>query len=536
MGWKSGPWTLRGLALLAGLAAALAHPPFGVLPGLLGYAVLLWLVDEAPSWKSAFLRGWLAGLAYFALGTWWIAEAFMVDAANQGWMAPFAVGLMASGIALFWGAAMAVYRLVKPRGLTRLLVFAGALAAFEWLRGHVLTGFPWNLVGETWRAGSAMSQTAALVGAYGLTWITLAIAAAPALLVTAPDQRRSRIAVGAALAVLVGLWGYGALALAARPPTATGPIVRLVQANVPQLAKYDAASFSDIVQRYVRGTAAPAAKTPDIVIWSEGAVPAAIEDYLAEGTWTRAAIQDALRPGQVLIVGAYRQDGPLYYNSLAVVRRTPESEGGGLTPIGLYDKYRLVPFGEFMPMDGLMSRLGFKKLVHVGDGFSVGPRPKPLAPLGLPAFQPLICYESLYPGFTREGAARSGVTPRWIVNVSNDAWFGTTSGPLQHLNLASYRAIEEGLPMVRVTPTGVSALIDARGRVLQSLGQGREGIIDARLPPPLSGQTLFRRLGDWCFFALLLISFAALRPWALAKSRNRAQDAKRGVTEADDIP
>ncbi|MDQ0465206.1 apolipoprotein N-acyltransferase [Caulobacter ginsengisoli] len=527
-----GPWVLRGLALAAGLAAALAHPPFGLLPGLLGYAVLLWLVDEAPSRKSAFLRGWLAGLGYFALSMWWIAEAFLVDAANQGWMAPIAVTLMAGGLALFWGAAMAVYRAINPKGLARLLVFAGVLALFEWLRGHVLTGLPWNLVGETWRAGSAMSQTASLVGAYGLTWLTLAIAAAPALLIAPADKRRARIAVGAAALALAGLWIFGALALAAKAPPATGPLVRIVQANVPQLAKYDAQSFAGIVDRYIRGTVAPAKTTPDVVIWSEGAIPAAIDEYLAPGTWTRDAIQAALKPGQVLIVGAYRIDGPRYYNSLAVVRR----DADGLTPIGLYDKYRLVPFGEFMPLDSVMGRIGFKKLVHVGDGFSIGPRPRPLTPPGLPAFQPLICYESLYPGFTREGAARTGVTPRWIVNVSNDAWFGTTSGPLQHLNLASYRAIEEGLPMVRVTPTGVSALIDARGRILRRLEQGQEGVIDARLPAPLAAPTLFRRLGDWCFFALLLISLAAGVRWPLAKSRNRAQDTERGVTATELFP
>lgn len=525
------PWTPRGLALAAGLAAALAHPPFGLLPGLLGYAALLWLADRAPGWKSAFLRGWLAGTGYFAVGTWWVAEAFMVDAANQGWMAPFAVAFMAGGIGLFWGGALAAYRALAPRGLPRLLVFAGVFAAFEWLRGHVLTGFPWNLVGETWRAGSAMSQTASLVGAYGLTWITLAIAASPALLVDPAERRHGRWAVGGAAAALAGLLAFGFTALADKPGD-TALTLRLVQANVPQLAKYDQASFTGIVDRYLRGTSAPAQKTPDVVIWSEGAIPAAINEYLAEGSWTRPAIQAALKPGQVLIVGAYREAGPLYYNSLAVVRRTP----GGLQPIGLYDKYRLVPFGEFLPLEPLMARLGIKKLVHVGDGFSVGPRPAPLAPPGLPAFQPLICYESLYPGFTREGAARTGIQPRWIVNVSNDAWFGTTSGPLQHLNLAAYRAIEEGLPMVRVTPTGVSAVIDARGRITRRLDQGREGVIDLSLPKPVQGTTLFRRLGDIGFFSLLLISMLSLGFCALEKSRNRAQDAGRGVTEADDIP
>lgn len=519
------PWTPRGVALAAGLAAALAHPPFGLLPGLLGYAAMLWLADGAASWKSAFLRGWLAGTGYFAVGTWWVAEAFMVDAANQGWMAPFAVAFMAGGIALFWGAALAAYRALRPTGLSRVLVFAGVFAVFEWLRGHVLTGFPWNLVGETWRAGSALSQTASLVGAYGLTWITLAIVASPALLLDPAERRRGRWAVAGAAAALAGLFAFGLAALS-RPPPDTALTLRLVQADVPQLAKYDQASFDGIVQRYLRGTTAPAARTPDVVIWSEGAIPAAIEDYLAEGTWTRQAIQDALRPGQTLMVGAYRQDGPRYYNSLAVVRRTSDS----LVPIGLYDKFRLVPFGEFLPLEPLMARLGIKKLVHVGDGFSVGPRPAPLAPPGLPAFQPLICYESLYPGFTREGAKRSGVQPRWIVNVSNDAWFGTTSGPLQHLNLASYRAIEEGLPMVRVTPTGVSALIDAHGRILARLTQGREGVIDAPLPAPLPRATLFRRLGDIPFLAFVLFSTLILGFRMLENSRNRAQDAQRGVT------
>ena len=202
---KLTPWRARGLALAAGVAAALAHPPFGFLPGLLGYAVLLGLLDaiDGPRpLRSAFLRGWLMGLGYFALSTWWIAEAFMVDAANQGWMAPFAVAAMAAGMALFWGLAAVLYRLVRPAGVRRVLVYAGAFAALEWTRGHILTGFPWNLPGETWRAGSAMSQAAALVGAYGLTWITLAIAAAPAMW---REGKRGRWTVGAAVAALAAL-------------------------------------------------------------------------------------------------------------------------------------------------------------------------------------------------------------------------------------------------------------------------------------------------------------------------------------------
>ncbi|MDB5454880.1 MAG: lnt [Caulobacter sp.] len=500
-------WRRRLLALAAGIAAALAHPPFGLLPGLLGYALLLHLIDAAPGTRplrSAFLRGWLAGLAYFAVGTWWIGEAFLVDAANQGWMAPFAVAAMAAGLALFWGAAALLYRLVRPPGIARVLVFAGTFAAFEWLRGHVLTGFPWNLPGETWRAGSAPSQAAAVVGAYGLTWITLAIAAAPAVW---RDGRRGRFAVLAAALAVAGLYGGGALRLAtpiAAAPAA--PTVRIVQPNIGQSVKWDAASFQAIVRRYVGLTAQPSrsGRPPDIVIWPEGALPAAANDYLAPGTWTRQAILQAIRPGQLLLIGGYRSEGPIerpiYYNSLVALRR----EGDALVVLGVYDKHRLVPFGEYLPMDAALTRLGVKSLAHLGDGFATGPRPAPLRLSPSLTIQPLICYEALFPRLAGPAAVRA------LVNVSNDAWFGVTSGPLQHLNLASYRAIEAGAPMARATPTGVSAMVDARGRVIPGarLGLGQSGVIDTVLPPTAAAPP-YVQLGDWPFLILLLASAAA---------------------------
>ena len=511
------PWRPRLLAVLAGILAALAHPPFGFLPGLLGYGLLMLVVgaDGPRPLRSAFFRGWLAGVAYFGVGTWWIAEAFLVDIVHHGWMAPIAVSGMAGGIALFWGAAALLYRWLNPRGLIRPLVFAGALTALEWLRGHVLTGFPWNLPGESWKAGSAMSQTAAFVGAYGLSWITVAIAATFALLWPRWGKGRDRIAATAAALVLATLWAGGAARLAGADttPAAAAPLLRIIQPDVRQEAKYDPAIFNDIVARYLRLTATPAKARPDIVIWPEGAIPASINEYLSPEAWTRAAILDALEPGQVLMVGAYRVEGsadrPVYYNSLAVLRRTATD----LQPVGLYDKFRLVPFGEYLPLEGLLAPLGIKKLVHVGDRFTPGPRPRAMALNGLPAVQPLICYESLFPGFTREGVRASGLAPRWIVNVSNDAWYGTTSGPLQHLNLASYRAIEEGLPMARATPTGVSGLIDAFGRLVpgSAIGQGASGFVDVRLPPP-APTTLYRRLGDGAVLWMLLISLAALIP------------------------
>jgi apolipoprotein N-acyltransferase len=523
-------WAPRGAAVVAGLAAAFAHPPFGFLPGLLGYAVMLWLCDhtspDRPR-RSAFVRGWLAGLAYFAVSTWWIGEAFFVDAANQGWMAPFAVVGMAAGLALFWGAAAAIYRSVAPAGALRLLVFAGALAGCEWLRGHVLTGFPWDLPGETWRAGSAPSQLASVVGAYGLTWITLALAAAPGL---GLRTRGARVALGLAAAALAGLYGFGAwrLAGARTAPAANAPIVRVVQPDTPELAQYDAAAFANVLKRNLDLTRQPATKPPDVIIWSEAGLPAALDDYLAPGTWTLAQIEGALQPGQTLITGGYRAqtappgtyapDGLVYHNSLVALSRT----AGGLTITGLYDKYRLVPFGEYLPLDRELAPLGIKQLTHLGQGFTPGPLPHPISPPGVPAVQPLICYESLFPGFTHEAAARAGVRPAWIVNVSDDAWFGVTMGPWQHLNLASYRAIEEGLPMVRATPTGISAIIDAYGRTLpgKRLGQGAYGVIDAALPPQLP-VTMFAVCGGTLFAAMMLISLASTAPFWLSPNLRR---------------
>ncbi|MBX7249865.1 MAG: apolipoprotein N-acyltransferase [Caulobacteraceae bacterium] len=508
-------WRLRlataALALLAGLAAALAHPPFGILPGLLGFALLLWLTDRNAGprpLRGAFWYGWLAGFAYFGLGCWWVAEAFLVDPA-QAWMAPFAASLLPAGLGLFWGAALVVYRRLRPAHVGRAVVFVGIFTLFEWLRGHILSGFPWNLPGEAWKAGGLVSQFASVAGAYGLTWLTLFIVCALVPLVQPGPRRPAAILAGAGAAVLAGLLAFGAVRLHGAVEAPTRTLVRVVQPDIPQEDKWTEAAFRSIVQKYLDLTAqAPRGATPSVVIWPEGALPAAANDLFAPGAWTRAAIARALRPGQVLLVGTYRVDGApsgeVYYNSLLAFVR----DGDDLKYLGVYDKHRLVPFGEFMPLDGLMEATGVKALTHVGDGFSHGPRPRPMQVPGVPLFQPLICYESLFPGLA-EGNPR----PAWIVNVSNDAWFGRTSGPLQHLNLASYRAIEQGLPIIRATPTGVSAVVDAYGRTAPglSLRPGEHGVLDAPLPAALEN-TYFSKIGDLGVWALILASLLVVVP------------------------
>ena len=488
------------LALAGGALAAIAFPPFGIWPGIFGFGLLLRQLDKPaegrPLW-AAFSLGWAAGFAYFLISTWWVGEAFLVDIAAHGWQAPFAVFLLAGGLALLWGAAAALYRWIAPSNVGRILVFAATFSLFEWLRGHILTGFPWNLPGEVWRAGSAPSQGAALLGAYGMSFLTLVIGAAPGVWRKNSDRPEiASLAVAASLLAL--LWGGGAWRLAkAAPPLAHPLRLRVVQANIPQSEKWSPQALPSIIERHVALTAQPSARPADIVIWPEAAIPDAIEDFLAPDTWSRTAITDALSPGQTLLLGAVRIDNskgaPLYYNSLAAIRRV----GSDLQMLGVYDKHHLVPFGEYMPFDTIAAAVGFKTLVHIGDGFTPGPRPIALTVPGLASFQPLICFEGLFPS----SFARTGARPTWIANISNDAWFGQTSGPWQHLNLASYRAIEEGIPLIRATPTGVSAVVDSYGRPAALLGLGKAGVIDADLPPalPPTPYSRWRDVPFWIF-------------------------------------
>ena len=501
----------RLFCLLAGAMPALAFPPFGILPGLAGFGLLLSQLDRddpKPRW-AAFRRGWLAGLGYFGVSTCWVVEPFLVDARTYAWMAPFALVLMATGLAVFWGLAGLIYRTFRPNAAwRRCLVFAGALAGMEWLRGHVFTGFPWDLPGEVWKSGTAPSQLASVIGAYGLTFVTLALAACSAAFWDRKD-RGDRIWAGLViLAGLAGLYGWGSLRLAeARPPEVTAPVIRLVQANIDQKTKWRAENLDMIFATYLDLTTRPGARTPDVVVWPEGALPAVIDDLLQPGSPYLSRLTLALKPGQTLMMGANRAGyGPegqtLYFNSLVALRREASGE---LSLSGVYDKHRLVPFGEFLPLGRLAGQVGLRSLVHMPEDFTPGPSPKIMTLPGLPALQPLICYEALFPGFMAEARALGGHRPAWILNVSNDAWFGSTSGPWQHLNMAGYRAIEEGLPLARATPTGVTVMLDAYGRAVggHRLGLGSLGIIDAPLPRAL-GPTPYSRWGDRFLFLMLI--------------------------------
>jgi len=480
----------RLMAALSGVLIGLAQPPFGFLPGLFGYALLLWVLegDLGPKPKRlAFLLGWLAAFTYYLISCFWVAEAFLVDAQTFGWMAPFAVTLLPAGLGLFWGLFSVVYLWLKPKGTRRFLFFAALFSAFEMFRGMALSGFPWDLSGATWKAGGAVSQTASVIGVYGLGFLTVAMFASPTV-VRGGRGWKGFWPVIASAAVLTVCFTGGEVRLLTTRIGDTQTLVRLVQPAIGQRAKWTKGTFGTLFNAYVsmsQATPPAGGRAPDIIFWPEGALPMTLEDLFSADNWTAPVMSKLLQNNQTLIMGTSRADtdshgGQIWRNSMMIMRRL----NGRSEITGFYDKFKLVPFGEFTPP--ILDALGFKALTHLDDGFTPGSRTQAVTFPGAPRFLPLICYEGIFPSLdmTQYHDAEDVRRPYFIVNISNDAWFGATSGPLQHLNLASFRAIEEGLPMIRSTPTGVSALVDPLGRVIRKsqLGLGERGFRDVLLP------------------------------------------------------
>ncbi|MGR3433726.1 MAG: apolipoprotein N-acyltransferase [Shimia sp.] len=455
---------LWGIAL--GGLAAFGHPPVGfgaaALVGLLAAFVLAPLAE----WRRAARFGWGMGFGYFALSWHWLVEPFLVDPLVTGWMAPFGVTLLAGAMALYWAGAfgLAARLRVGPVG------FAVTWAAAEALRGHLFTGFPWSLPVYPF-VGAVGYQAAAWVGPFGLTLVLLALAATVS---RGPVPWR----VG-------GVAALAAVCLVPMPTASPtdGPLVRVVQPNAAQDIKWDPDMIPVFLDRKLAATAKGAALT----VWPEVSVPAWLSD--AEAILAEAA---RAAEGQPLIVGAQRRDAGGIYNSAVLVG--PE---GGVARV--YDKRHLVPYGEYMPLRPLMDRLGIYGLAaNLTGAFSPGTAGAPMRIEGVGDVLPLICYESIFPYLLRAAPAR----PRAVVLITNDAWFGTLGGPAQHLVQARARAIEFGLPVVRSANTGISAVIDARGRVLASVPLGVPG--DAAAPlPPARPETPYARWGEWPFLVLL---------------------------------
>jgi apolipoprotein N-acyltransferase len=489
-------WRRFAFAFAAGLLSVLAFAPFGIFPFLLlGFAVLVLLIDGAQTKRrpilSAAIAGWAFGFGQFLGGLYWVGYAFVVDAAVHAWQIPFVECLLSGGMALYPMAACAVATALWRPGRSRIFLFAACYGAAEWLRGHLLTGFPWNLPAYGWGASPGVMQSNALFGAYGLSLLTILFGASLAEL-AAP--RRAIILPASLTALFALLWLGGDLRLALTP-SATVPNVRLriVQPDIPQQEKYLPQYRARNWQTLMTLSLVNRGPAPTHIIWPEAAPPF----LLAREP---AALDDvALLTGQhsVLMTGAVRGErtsGRIrYFNSFYIF-----AHGGRL--LATYDKFHLVPFGEYLPLAAIFDILGISKLVESPGDFTPGDGPSTFDVPGAPPAGPLICYEILFPG-----AVVGTQRPAWLVNVTDDSWFGppSSTGPYQHFLTARVRAIEEGLPVVRAANTGISGVIDADGRIVARLAPGGKAVLDTALPQALQ-PTLYARLGDM-IFALLLV-------------------------------
>jgi len=490
-------WRRLLLAFAAGILSGTAFAPLGLLVCLLpAFMTLMWQIDAATRGRSAFAVGWCFGTGQFLVGLYWVGIAMTVDFARFWWFLPISVLGLSCGLALFVGAAAWLTWRTRLRGPGQVLTFAFFWLIMEWLRSWVLSGFPWNLLGSVWAGYPIMLQTASLAGVWGLSLVTLLAAASPAVLGSARREPGGLPLLAGSWALLLAALVFGGLRLAGAPAADAGPTVRLVQPSVPQSLKWDGALASRHVERLIAMSHTPGFAELDLVVWPETAVPF----NLWRSPDLLRAIATAVPPGGLLVTGAPRYpDRGKGFNALHAI------DGQG-NIVATYDKVHLVPFGEYVPLGDL---LGAMDLAVARGSLASGPGPVTLELPGLPAASPLICYEVIFPGaVTAEGAPRPG----FLLNLTNDAWFGRSSGPFQHFGSARLRAVEEGLPLVRAANNGISAMIDPYGRVLARLGLDEIGVLDSRLPTALP-PTLFARYGNWLLLPLLILLLAATSPF-----------------------
>lgn len=520
-------WPAAGAAALFGALAAFAFAPFHFSAVLaVSFPALVWLIDGARAHKrwgrAVALRGWAFGSGFFLISMHWTAMPFLVNPAESLAFIWLPLIVLPAGMGLIWGACAAMAGAFWSASPSRIFVFALFFAIAEWIRGHLFGGFPWNLPGTTWIPGGALSQAASLGGVYWLTLITVFVMAAPAALVDTRDARglglRLVPSFGAVILLAFG-WAWGAERTAERSPL-TDQYVVVMDAGVPQ-AEWDRLPSGPVLGVYVSMLNYPDSKPGDIVVWPEGAVPG----FLLQESASLDAIS-AYIGERTLIVGATRyewftDDTPVYYNSLAVLDANANKTG----PISLYDKHRLVPFGELAAVDFIPFGREFAALLPpttqrlAASGFRPGAGATAIDTGKIPPFVTLICYEGLFPEITRK--ANLIDRAQWIVLVSNDAWFGAGMGPAQHYAQNRYRAIETGLPLVRAANRGMSGIVDGYGRETMrtlpaetapegwSTTYGRD-----RIPEPAPPTVYQTRLGAGLFwFSLCLFALLAFLSW-----------------------
>jgi apolipoprotein N-acyltransferase len=487
-------------AFLAGAGSAFAFKPVGWWPlMLLAFALLCELLDRNKSfWRSIFM-GWAFGLGQFVIGLNWIATSFTYQSNMPAWLGWVAVVLLSLYLAVYPAIATgAAWWFGRDDRVVMVTVLGGAWAITEWLRGVVFTGFPWNPAAAA-LAPTPLITITALIGTYGLSGLVVLLSGAVWL-----EYYKKWLPLLVILGATTLLWLLPSSAVPPDPLTIRN--VRIVQPNIGQEDKWKPGFDEEAARRMATLSGVPTAE-PRLVLWPEAAITEPVEDQrapyqgLAQFERTRAA--SILGPNDILLTGGLAVESG---DGVKVDRASNSvyalAPGGRI--VGRYDKAHLVPYGEYLPMRPLLSRIGLSRLAPGDLDFTPGPGPRTIdigGEWGKVGFD--LCYEIIFSGHVVDERNR----PEFIFNPSNDAWFGSW-GPPQHLAQARLRAAEEGLPILRATPTGVSAVIDARGNVVKEIGWRQAGAIDAVLPPAANAPPLFARFGNTIplLLAILLIA------------------------------
>jgi apolipoprotein N-acyltransferase len=495
-------------AIGLGLVSALAFPPFGAFPLLwLTFPALIFLLQGTVNMRQAFITGWSFAFGLLVLGLYWIAASMFVDIAQFWWAVPLAVAGLPAFLAIYYGVAAVLARRFGIDSFAGIIAFALCWFLADYVRGHLLTGFPWNLTGYAWARALPILQIASVIGIYGLTLITLAAVCLPACLADRKKSGRAALLASFLILALMSAWGVGRLSQAS---DATVPNVRLrlVQPTIKQADKWKRdrreVNFNELLDL----SSAPGLRPVTHIIWPE----TASTFYLAEDKGHRAMTAAHVPDHGAILTGVIRREagagGELrYYNSLIAIDHAANVDA-------VYDKFHLVPYGEYIPFRSL---LPLHSIAGIGLDFMRGDGPHSLTVPGLPPFSPLICYEAIFPGEVTDPHNR----PQLLVNVTNDGWYGRTSGPYQHFAIARVRAIEEGIPLARAANTGISGIIDSYGRITARLDLGKSGFVDGDLPVPLP-PTIFECFGElplWLLFgALAMIAiFSRIRAEKIRK-------------------
>lgn len=484
------------LATFFGMLATLALPPSFFFPALfISFPGLFLLIEKCHYKKEAFFVGWWFGFGHFVTGFYWISFSLLVDL-RFAWMIPFAVSLIPAAMAIYIGFTAMITSTLLHSGWRKIVLFSCIWVGMEFLRAYIFTGFPWNLIGYSWAFSDAMIQPASIFGIYGLSLLAVILATMPATL-----TKKQWKPVLAMFAIAAAFYIWGDMRLKKANYELTGINIRIVQPNIAQHLKWAPESKYQAFAKHLEISSIKTGFRPDVIVWPESSIPF----ILSRESRMRSVMAETLPEGSYLITGAVRTEGnegtQKFWNSVQVL-----DDSGKI--IAYYDKHHLVPFGEFVPLRSVFPFIN--KITPGNTDFSSGSGPQSIKLANIPPFSPLICYEAILSGYVADRED----PPAWLLNVTNDGWFGLSSGPHQHFHMARIRAVEEGVPMVRAANTGISGLIDSYGRIIASLELGQEGSLDAVLPRALRGDniSIYRDYGEVIPIILIIIlGFATSR-------------------------